>query len=174
MLTRRSFLAAGAVLLLPAAAAASEHEVRMRSDADGSHVGFDPIGLWIAPGETVRWRCELNYHSTASYHPDNDQHSLRMPEAARPWRSDMLQPGDSFAVRLEIEGVYDYYCQPHEIAGMVGRIVVGRPTGPGALPFDYFVAQGRDWLPVPEAAQHAFPAIDEIVARRIVKLPLFS
>jgi hypothetical protein len=36
---------------------------------------------------------------------------------------------------------YDYYCMPHEAAGMVGRLVVGRPGGPGALPFDYFVGR---------------------------------
>ena len=38
-------------------------------------------------------------------------------------------PGESFAVELTEPGVYDYYCIPHEHAGMVGRIVVG---GPGA------------------------------------------
>ena len=27
-----------------------------------------------------------------------------------------------------VEGVYDYYCVPHEHAGMVGRIVVGTPA----------------------------------------------
>ena len=34
---------------------------------------------------------------------------------------------------LTVEGVYDYFCAPHEMAGMVGRIIVGRP---GAQPFD--------------------------------------
>jgi hypothetical protein len=33
---------------------------------------------------------------------------------------------------------------PHEMAGMVGRIIVGNPGGPGLLPFDYFMAQGHD------------------------------
>lgn len=28
-------------------------------------------------------------------------------------------------------------CAPHEETGMVGRIVVGRPAGPGMQPFDY-------------------------------------
>ncbi len=27
-------------------------------------------------------------------------------------------------VRLSVEGIYDYFCKPHEFAGMVGRIVV--------------------------------------------------
>jgi hypothetical protein len=61
--------------------------------------------------------------------------------------------------------VYDYYCLPHEEAGMVGRIVVGKPAGPGALPFDYFKGTPGtgDWKPVPLAAQKAFPSVDAIL-----------
>ena len=36
-------------------------------------------------------------------------------------------PGESFEVELTEPGVYDYFCIPHEHAGMVGRIVVGGP-----------------------------------------------
>ena len=69
-----------------------------------------------------------------------------------------------------MEGVYDYFCLPHEAAGMVGRIVVGRPGGPGTLPFDYFVGRegAQAWLPVPEAARAAFPAVATVVARGVV------
>jgi plastocyanin len=147
-------------------------EVRMRSDPEGSHVGFDPIGLLIAPGQVVRWVCDANVHSTSAYHPNNDNHSLRIPERAKPWASDMLLPAQSFEVRLTVEGVYDYYCTPHEMAGMVGRIVVGKPAGPGTLPFDYFKAQGRSWLSVPPEAARAFPRIEKILREKIVRLHL--
>jgi plastocyanin len=30
-------------------------EIRMRGKADGSHVWFDPIGLHVKPGQTIRW-----------------------------------------------------------------------------------------------------------------------
>lgn len=57
---------------------------------------------------------------------------------------------------------------PHEAAGMVGRIVVGRPGGPGTLPFDHFTGQPgtRDWRPVPPAAQTVFPRIEAIVKQQ--------
>jgi plastocyanin len=65
-----------------------EIEIHMRSDATGAHVGFDPIGLLIEPGLTIRWICDVNVHTTAAYHPSNDNHSLRIPLAVQPWASD--------------------------------------------------------------------------------------
>lgn len=145
-------------------------EVHMRSDPEGSRVGFDPVGILIRPGQTVRWVCDANVHTTAAYHPANGGHSLRIPDAAKPWASDFLMPGQSFAVVLSVEGVYDYFCAPHELAGMVGRIIVGRPTGPGSLPFDYFktIAADRGWHEVPDAAQATFPSVAEIMQRKTV------
>lgn len=157
-----------------AAAAARVVEVRMKSDSLGAEVWFDPIGVHVDPGQTVRWIVAENVHTTTAYHPKNDLHSLRIPDEATPWDSGFLvNPGDHFEVTLTVEGVYDYFCRPHEEAGMVGRIVVGRPGGPGALPFDYF--KGRPgthgWKPVPEAARRAFPSPEAILARGVVRRP---
>jgi hypothetical protein len=46
-------------------------------------------------------------------------------------------------MKLTAEGVYDYFCMPHERAGIVGRLIVGLAAGPGAPPFDYFKAKGK-------------------------------
>jgi plastocyanin len=95
----------------------------MQRDRQGATVWFDPIGLWIAPGQTVRWVVAANVHTTTAYHPKNAEHSLRIPEGGMPWDSSFLvQPGAQFEVTLTVEGVYDYLCMPHEAAGMVGRI----------------------------------------------------
>jgi hypothetical protein len=82
----------------------------------------------------------------------------------------VLQPGQHFEVTLTVPGVYDYFCAPHEEAGMVGRLIVGQPAGPGSLPFDWFKdhPQAHDWLPVPEAARRTFPPIDDIMRRGTV------
>ena len=143
-------------------------EVHMKSDAAGGLVGFDPVGVILQPGQVVRWICDSNVHTTTAYSPKNDNHSLRIPETAASWASDFLQPGQAFEVKFTVEGVYDYYCAPHEMAGMVGRLIVGKPVGPGSLPFDYFVAQGQSWQPVPPAAQKIFPSVAEIEQQRIV------
>jgi plastocyanin len=165
-------LALAGLALARRSGAARVVEVRMKSDPDGAEVWFDPIGVYVEPGWTVRWIVDANVHTTTAYHPKNDGHSLRIPEAAKPWDSGFLvNHGDRFEVTLTVPGVYDYYCQPHEAAGMVGRIVAGRPIGPGAMPFDYFRGRSgtENWKPVPEAAQRAFPSVEAVMRHRIVE-----
>jgi plastocyanin len=154
MIGRRTFLASGGLWLAGMAHADSRFiDIAMNSNEDGSKVWYDPIGLLVEPGTTLRWIIIANVHATASYHPDNDQHSLRIPKKAKPWNSDFLvNPGDHFEVTLTVPGVYDYFCAPHEQAGMVGRIIVASAGGPGTLPFDYFQTKTPvpDWQEVPE------------------------
>jgi plastocyanin len=179
-LRRREVLRAGGLALaglatpagLCPARAGGVVEIRLRSDPLGTHVWFDPIGVLIEPGQTVRWMLEANVHTSTAYHPANDNHALRIPQAAEPWDSGYLvEPGDNFEMTLMVPGVYDYFCTPHEMAGMVGRIIVGEPTGPGTLPFDYFKDDpaAQDWQPVPKAAQAAFPTVEAIMNERVVR-----
>ncbi len=143
----------------------------MRGTADGSEVWFDPIGLLIRPGQTIRWTNvdPGNTHTSTAYHPRNDNHPPRIPDTAAPWNSGYLLPNESFAVSLTVEGVYDYYCIPHEQSGMVGRIIVGR-AGPGAWPPADARADQKSWQPVPELAERAFPAVDEILRTGAVRI----
>ncbi len=178
MLTRRELLEVGGLchagLALPRPAdAAVPVEIRMMSDTLGTKVWFDPIGIRIEPGQTVRWIVHSNVHTTTAYHPRNDLHSLRIPERAEPWDSGFLiNPRSHFEIMLAVPGVYDYFCAPHEAAGMVGRLVVGRPAGPGTLPFHYFKGRPgtRAWKPVPRAAQEAFPSVSAILRHGVVKM----
>ncbi len=82
-------------------------------------------------------------------------HPPRIPEGAEPWASDYLLPGQSFELRLTVAGIYDYFCVPHEEAGMVGRIVVGPPSGVAAASPDT----------LPEAARGILPPVEDIVRR---------
>ncbi|WP_111731811.1 cupredoxin domain-containing protein [Roseovarius amoyensis] len=135
---RRRFLALGgglcATLLIGRAAQAGPVEViEMRGTARGERIWFSPRGLAVAPGTTLRFvnNDPGNSHTATAYHPANHDRARRIPAAAEPWDSDFLLPGDTFEVTLKVPGVYDYFCIPHEMAAMVGRIVVGRPGDPG-------------------------------------------
>ena len=159
-------LAGAAMLAAPASSLADTVEIRLAQTADGKTY-FDPIGVHIAPGDTVRWIQMSGFHSVTAYHPANDNHELRIPRTAQPWDSDILlgqfpKANATFDRVFNVSGVYDYFCKPHELAGMVGRIVVGQPgDGPGTKPFGY--APNERWKPVPEVARKVLPSVAEIV-----------
>lgn len=174
MLTRRRLIEAGggvlaAVLVRPLPlVAAGVVEMAMRGTRGGSHVWFDPVGIHLLPGQTLRWTNDDpgNSHTVTAYHPNNFGRSRRIPAQAEPWDSGYLLPGESFEVTLTMEGVYDYYCVPHEHAGMVGRIVAGLP------PVDEQIEGGLQELP--EMALGNFPSVDRIVAEGRVTSAPFS
>ena len=142
----------------------------MQGNADGSKVWFDPIGVLAQPGQRIRWinRDPGNAHTATAYHPKNAEHARRIPEGAEPWNSDYLLPNESFAITLTVEGVYDYFCIPHEHAGMVGRIIVGRTTG-AEMPKLGDFRTSPNTQPLPEAAQRAFPTVEDILRYGIVR-----
>lgn len=161
-LQRRRLLASGGGLLLTAAlirraGAADEVEIAMSGAPDGSRVWFRPRGLLIQPGQAVRWvnREAGNAHTTTAYHPGNGK-PLRIPNGASPWNSGYLLPGQFFVTVLDVPGVYDYFCLPHEMAGMVGRIVVGEAH---VSPEPYAATDAR----LPAAALANFPPVADIL-----------
>jgi plastocyanin len=166
-ITRRALIvgsAAGALLrLTPARAAAAPADFVMRGDAVGADVWFDPVGLRVEPGATVTWQNEdpVNAHTATAYHPANRGHPLRIPAGATPWDSGYLLLGDRFSVTLTVPGVYDFFCRPHEMAGMVGRIVVAEAGAPPPA------APGNDDA-VMSAARGGFPTVAAILAARAV------
>jgi plastocyanin len=189
MATRREFLQAGGSLLaglaLPPWLGESSGlvdegggghlanrlvEIRMKSDARGARVWFDPIGVRVLPGTVVRWVLEAGAHSTTAYHPANANHALRIPAKAAAWDSGMLiRAGQAFEHRLDVPGVYDYFCLPHELAGMVGRILVV-PSGDDGAGFREPAAASDGLRTVPDAALAAFPPIEAIRRAGAVRL----
>ena len=170
-LSRRSMLGiGGAVLAAPllggtGARGADILDVAMRGNAEGSEVRFEPFGLLLRPGQTVRWtnKDAGNAHTTTAYHPDNDGHPLRIPAKAAPWNSDYLLPEESFSLMLTVPGVYDYFCVPHEHAGMVGRLVVMAPGQPPP--------EAPGGSPLKGAASDPFPPVSGIIRSGRVSKP---
>jgi plastocyanin len=103
----------------------------------GGQFIFAPDRLVIQPGETVSFVVASSGHTATAYHPDNRGSSpVRIPDGAAAWDSGILSAaGASWDYTFDIEGAYNYYCLPHEGAGMVGMIVVGAASdGPGMQP----------------------------------------
>lgn len=140
--------------------AQTQVDIEMRGTSRGERIWFDPIGLAVAPGTTLRFtnRDPGNSHTATAYHPEIFGRTRRIPESARPWDSDFLLPDQSFEITLTAPGVYDYYCVPHEMAAMVGRIVVGTPDDAGWEGF----SGDRDDISADVLA--ALPAVEAILA----------
>lgn len=132
-------------------------EIAMQGRPDGSKVWFNPYGVLIRPGQTVRWtnKDKSNSHTATAYAPDNDDHPRRIPEGAKPFNSNYLLPNESFEVTFEVAGVYDYFCIPHELSGMVGRIFVAEPDQTG---FNDYPHGDLD-----QGILDAFPSIPDIL-----------
>ncbi len=129
----------------------------------GGNFRFDPVGLRIEPGTDVTWLNMGDFHTATAFHPDNGHLlggdvPLRIPDGAEPWHSGMLglTDGTQFEHTLAVEGVYDYFCQPHYGFGMVGRIIVDARRG-GSLPV------ARPLSELPESAQEQMPAVETIM-----------
>lgn len=144
-------------------------------DARGN-VYFDPIGLYVNPGDTVKWVVESGKHSTTSYTPDNPIYGgpSLVPDGAQSWDSGVLSTqGASFSRTFTVKGTYDYYCIPHKSLGMVGRIVCGAPGGPAEQnaipssdhptgimpPGDVIVNQGSVAFPYVPKTSHGGPPL---------------
>jgi plastocyanin len=86
----------------------------------GESLAFDPETLEITPGTTVKWVWESDNHNVV---PEST------PEGAE-WSGTEGAPsatydtGYEYSHTFETLGTYDYFCEPHKSAGMVGTIEV--------------------------------------------------
>jgi plastocyanin len=143
---------------------------------------FDPVGIWVTPGGTVRWEFAFNGGvgalmgvSVTAFHPANENHELRIPEAAKPFDSGPMNRAANGFIRFEhmfdVEGTYDYFSITHESIGMVGRVVVGRPGGPAEQPPGYGARDGRaPMYPASATILNACPS-QQIVEKKAIPYP---
>jgi len=172
IMTRRELLmVAGSALLavnMPVLASGQPQMlIGMQGTARGERVWFDPLGLAVKPGTALKFvnRDNGNSHTVTAYHPSLFGHVRRIPEKAEPFNSGYLLPDDSFELTLTVPGVYDYYCLPHEHAGMVGRIVVGNPGDEG-WDDSAIRAGGLD-----DNVETAFPSVNDILTSGKTRAP---
>lgn len=85
---------------------------------------FDPVGLHVDAGDTVQFTFATPDHTVTAFHPDISL-GPRVPEESSPFSSPLMGQGAAWFYNFEHEGVYDLYCGPHLILGMVMRLVVG-------------------------------------------------
>lgn len=91
------------------------------TDADAR---FDPVVVSVSPGDVIQFIVREGFHTVTAYHPAN-RRSKRIPDLAKSFDSGLMEQGDQWFLNITEEGVYDYFCLPHEKLGHVGRIIAG-------------------------------------------------
>jgi plastocyanin len=139
---RRAFLA-GSVTLAATALAGCGAAGRSASgpgsngdyDVGMSNVDFLPTELTVDPGTTVVWKnTSSSQHTVTAYGaaiPDEADYftsggypSQEVAEDAWIDGEGGIVQGDTYEHTFEVPGTYEYYCIPHETAGMRGTVVV--------------------------------------------------
>ncbi len=115
--TIRSILAKGItmlVVLLLGVSAAQAKTVEVKLGTDAGMLAFEPSSVTISTGDTVKFvNNKLAPHNAVFEGHDELSH----PDLA-------FAPGESWEETFSTAGTYDYYCEPHRGAGMVGKVVV--------------------------------------------------
>lgn len=91
---------------------------------DGEFV-FDPAELEIRPGTTVRWVWDSNNHNVVV----DDQPEGAEWEGTEGGAGTTYDAGHTYEFTFEQEGTYEYACEPHRAAGMLGTVVVSQDAG---------------------------------------------
>jgi len=130
---------------------------------------FNPAGLYVEVGQTVEF---VGRRGVTAYHPSNDNHELRIPEGAKPFDSETMGSRGTFKWTFEVEGTYDYFARSHEYLGMVGRIIVGKPGGPGERPPGYGNRNGRAVMYQDPRRLFEYLKSDEIVQKKRIPYPM--
>lgn len=140
-LTRRELLVAGvasAGALVLAACGASSSPSPSAGGSGGAGGGatttvkmtdelkFDPATVSIKVGDTIHWDNVASVSHTSTDDPSKaaTASDAVLPSGAQTWDSGLLNPGQTFDHQFTVAGDYDYFCIPHEGAGMKGHITV--------------------------------------------------
>ncbi|KAK9862217.1 hypothetical protein WJX84_001036 [Apatococcus fuscideae] len=96
--------------------------VTVKAGADGGGLQFDPSEVTIKAGETVTWKNNAGFPHNVVF----DEDSIPEGASAGPLsHEDYLNaPGETVSSKFTTPGEYSYYCEPHQGAGMAGKVIV--------------------------------------------------
>jgi plastocyanin len=114
----KALVAAGAALMI--ASPVNAAVVKMGGD-DGA-LAFVPKNLSVSSGEAIVFKNNAGFPHNVVFDEDEVPSGVDADAISHP---DLLNaPGEEFTVTLSKSGKYEYYCEPHQGAGMVGTITV--------------------------------------------------
>lgn len=83
---------------------------------------FDPASVTISKGDSVTWVNNAGFPHNIVFDEDAVPAGV---DVSKLGQDDYLNaPGESVTSKFDVAGEYSYYCEPHQGAGMQGKIIV--------------------------------------------------
>jgi len=92
-----------------------EVTVEVGVEANQGYFGFGPAAVWVDPDTTVTWE----------WTGRGNAHNVVAEDDSFTSGSAVAEAGTTYERTFSETGIHKYYCQPHELNGMKGAIVVG-------------------------------------------------
>jgi plastocyanin len=110
---------AGAAALM-ATAPAMAGDIKL--GGDNGQLAFVPSSLTVKAGETVTWTNNAGFPHNIVFDEDEIPEGVKADSLSH---EDYLNAkGDQVSTTFNTAGSYSYYCEPHQGAGMQGKIIV--------------------------------------------------
>ncbi|AQL02831.1 Plastocyanin, chloroplastic [Zea mays] len=88
---------------------------------DGGLV-FEPSQFTVKAGDTITFKNNAGFPHNVVFDEDEVPSGV---DASKISQEEYLNaPGETYSVTLTVPGTYGFYCEPHQGAGMVGKITV--------------------------------------------------
>mmetsp|Transcript_37813 Transcript_37813/g.52506 ORF Transcript_37813/g.52506 Transcript_37813/m.52506 type:complete len:156 (-) Transcript_37813:293-760(-) len=101
---------------------ASANAATVKLGSDGGALVFEPANITVAAGEKVTFVNNRGFPHNVVFDEDEVPAGI---DADAISHIDLINgPGDEVSNVFDTPGTYGYYCEPHQGAGMVGKITV--------------------------------------------------
>jgi plastocyanin len=116
------FAKAAGVAVSTLALTLSANAATVKLGADGGSLVFDPSTVTIKAGESVEWVNNVGFPHNVVF--DEDEIPSGASADALSHEDYLNAPGQKVSSKFTTPGSYSYYCEPHQGAGMVGKVIV--------------------------------------------------
>jgi len=98
------------------------HAADIKLGADSGALVFEPSAVTIKAGDSVTFKNNAGFPHNIVFDEDAVPEGVKADAISH---EDYLNaPGETYTVKLTTPGTYGFYCEPHQGAGMAGKITV--------------------------------------------------
>merc|ERR1712174_144678 len=100
----------------------SAQAANVKLGSDTGALVFDPATVTINKGDSVTWTNNAGFPHNIMF--DEDEAPAGVNVEALSHEDYLNAPGETATSKFDVSGTYSYYCEPHQGAGMQGKVIV--------------------------------------------------